>query len=426
MKVTNIIRKKGRRYIACKEIAARERAFDKRVRELALKDRKFARKDDVELTEEQKRAIDEFWKKYEFAYVPNYDTFKVYMNRTGKFDPRYIPHGLRSQYLEYYMTNPSYRTAFQNKAYLAKIYGNITQPVTVIRKIEGIYYDADYNKISRKKAIAICLERLKTKEIVIKPSGRSGGAGVVFLSEATEERLREEFKKIPGVLMVQEALTQHPFMQQLNPTTVNTVRVTTYLRKSQVVLLAAVVKVGSSGVRVDNYKHGGCILGIKEDGHSLPYALNVEMERVTTLPSGVDVSEGVDIPSFDKVVELAKKAHLQTPKMKLISWDIAIREDGKPVLIEANYGGAIWMHQLVTGPLFGEYTEEILDRYLLKKFYRIRANAKYTYREYADHIEITGCVGKKAMEKAPNEIHGKPVTKINGERNSSEEERQEK
>ena len=368
------------------------------------------------MTEEQKKEIDAFWKKYEFAYVPNYDTFQIYMNRTGTFDPRYLPHGLRSQYLEHYMTDSSYRTAFQNKAYLAKIYDNIKQPVTVVRKIEGIYYDANYNRISLNTALKICLQRLKTTEIVIKPSGRSGGAGVVFLSEANEERLREEFKKIPKLMMVQEALKQHPFMNRLNPSTVNTVRVTTYLRKRQVVLLAAVVKVGSQGVRVDNYKHGGCILGICKNGRSLPYALNVKMEKVTSLPSGVDVSETIQIPSFDKVVELAKEAHLQTPKMKLISWDIAIGEDGEPVLIEANYGGAIWMHQLVTGPLFGDLTEEVLDMYLLKKFYRIRANMDYTYKEYADHVEIIECTGLRKHEEIPEYIHDKPVTKVRSKR----------
>ena len=416
MRLTRNIHKRINRYIECKEITEREREFDKRVANLARKDQKFSKKDDIELTEEQKKEIDAFWKKYEFAYVPNYDTFQIYMNRTGTFDPRYLPHGLRSQYLEHYMTDPSYRTAFQNKAYLAKIYDNIKQPVTVVRKIEGIYYDANYNRISLNTALKICLQRLKTTEIVIKPSGRSGGAGVVFLSEANEERLREEFKKIPKLMMVQEALKQHPFMNRLNPSTVNTVRVTTYLRKRQVVLLAAVVKVGSQGVRVDNYKHGGCILGICKNGRSLPYALNVKMEKVTSLPSGVDVSETIQIPSFDKVVELAKEAHLQTPKMKLISWDIAIGEDGEPVLIEANYGGAIWMHQLVTGPLFGDLTEEVLDMYLLKKFYRIRANMDYTYKEYADHVEIIECTGLRKHEEIPEYIHDKPVTKVRSKR----------
>lgn len=74
------------------------------------------------------------------------------------------------------------------------------------------------------------------------------------------------------------------------------------------------------------------------------------------------------------------------------------------------------MHQLVTGPLFGDLTEEVLDMYLLKKFYRIRANMDYTYKEYADHMEIIECTGLRKHEEIPEYIHDKPVTKVRSKR----------
>lgn len=413
MKISKRFMKKAERYFEIKQITEAEKAFDQEVERLMAMDKKYATKEDVDLTEEQKKAIDEFWGKYEFAFKPNYNTFKTYMNRTGKFDVTYLPHGIRRNFLENVTANPAYRTAFQNKAYLSKIYLNIKQPTVVIRKIEGIYYDADYNKISLKKAIQICLDRLENTEIVVKPSGLSGGKGVVFLREATEEILRDEFKKIPKLMVVQEAIKQHPDMAKLNPSTVNTVRLTTYLDKRTVVPLAALVKIGNAGVRVDNYKHGGHILGIDiETGHSLPYALNVGLERVTMLPTGIDLSEGIDIPNFKELLETAKKAHLHTPKMKVISWDIAIDEEGDAMIIEANYGGDLRMHQSTTGSVFGDYLEEFLERYLVKRFYRERANWDYNFREYFDHIEITKYAGDESKVVVPEMINGKPVTVI--------------
>ena len=56
-----------------------------------------------------------------------------------------------------------------------------------------------------------------------------------------------------------------------------------------------------------------------------------------------------------------KTLHHQAPFFKLISWDIGIDKDDEPVLIEYNCHGQSIDFQAVNGPLFGEYTEEVLQ-----------------------------------------------------------------
>lgn len=153
-------------------------------------------------------------------------------------------------------------------------------------------------------------------------------------------------------------------------------------------MLAALIKVGNAEVRVDNYKHGGHIIGVRMDGRALPYALNIDFEKVTELPTGVDLSQGLVIPGFDYVVKSAKRAHMQNLQIKFISWDIAVDENEEAVIIEANHGGDSRMHQALTGPLFGDMTKEILDQYITREFYRLRGNMDFNYREYFDHIEL--------------------------------------
>ena len=76
--------------------------------------------------------------------------------------------------------------------------------------------------------------------------------------------------------------------------------------------------------------------------------------------SGV-VFEGYEVPSFDKVRELVIKASYMVPHFRLVSWDVAVLENGEPVLIEANlYDGQLDLHQISNGPLFGDRTQEIL------------------------------------------------------------------
>lgn len=412
MSIKSSFIRKIERKAELKQIAKKEQEFEDTLAKYLRYDRKYLKEGDTKLTDEQKEIVDTYWKKYEFAFKAPYETYEAYMNRTGKFDVHYIPYGIRKGILKYYITDQDYHWAFQNKAYLDRFYDAKRHPKIICRKVEGIYYDTNFKKISIDEAVEICIETLKNKEIVIKPSGRSGGEGVVFLAEADADLIKKEFKKIPKLMVVQEAIKQHQRMAELNPSTVNTVRLTTYLNDKEVIPLAALVKIGNHEARVDNYKHGGHILGIHLDGKSYPYALNVEYERVTKLPTGVDLSEGIEIPGFKSVLELATESHLKTPYIKLISWDIAINEDAQAVIIEANHSGDFRMHHALTGPLFGELTESFLDKYLVKTFFRERANMEWNYNEYFDHVEMTKYAGFEKNVVVPAKINGKPVTTI--------------
>ncbi|MBR5224340.1 MAG: leucine-rich repeat protein, partial [Clostridia bacterium] len=167
--------------------------------------------------------------------------------------------------------------------------------------------------------------------------------------------------------------------------------------------------------RVDNYKYGGHLLGLSLDGKALPYALDVKLNRVQILPTGVDLSSGIEIPGFSNVLKTAKRAHLHTPQGRMISWDIAIDDHSEAVIVEANFSGDLRMHHAVTGPLFGEMTEAFLDEYLAGRFSRERCSAEYDFREFFDHVEIMRYGGWRSSVTVPSEINGKPVTVIGRE-----------
>ena len=128
-------------------------------------------------------------------------------------------------------------------------------------------------------------------------------------------------------------------MAKLNPSTVNTVRLTTVLHKGKFSAAAALIKIGSPNARVDNYKYGGCLLGVNLDGTVLPWALNIDRERITELPSGIKLGEGgfTKVPCFNSVLEMAEKAHYCIPKIKVVSWDIAVDDENEAEIIEANF-----------------------------------------------------------------------------------------
>lgn len=384
--------------------------------EIAKKEDEFyALPDDKALTQDQKDAIDEFWGKYQFMGKIDYRAFQTFYNRSGIFDPRYVPHYFCKFFLRPNTAPLKYATAFQNKAYLPRLITNAKQPETVVRRVERLYYDADFKRIDEDTAINLCMEVLEGgREIVVKPSGLAGGKGVEFFASSSPQELKKVFHTKGALFVVQKSIKQHPEMAELNASTVNTVRLTTFLYKGRFIPVAALIKIGSPNVRVDNYKHGGCLLGVNLDGTALPWALNIDRERITELPSGVKLGEGgfTKVPCFDNVLATAERAHYDIPKIKLISWDIAIDDENEAEIIEANFGGDLRMHQVLTGPIFGDMTEKIIDYYAFRKFYKEGITPEFNYREYADRIEITKYAGSKSEVKVPGVIAGKPVTEI--------------
>lgn len=392
-----------------------EEDFNKSLAYGRLEDLSYALETDRELTAEQKAEVDAFWGKYRFVADMGYDAWKTYYNRSGIWDPRYVPYYFLKKFIRPTTAPQNYIFAFQNKAYLPKLLPNAKQPATIVRRVEGIYYNSAFQKITLEEAVALCEERLKSREIVVKPSGLAGGKGVEFVKEATTEALTEILKSKGDLFVVQDAIHQHPEMAKLNESTVNTVRLTTLMLDGQFTPLAALIKVGSPKVRVDNYKHGGCLIGVNLDGTTFPWALNVKRERVDQLPSGVDLAAGQfkRVPCFDSVLATAEKAHYDIPIMKLVSWDIAIDDEGEAEIIEANFGGDVRMHQVLTGPIFGDLTEEVLDTYCLEHgFSKPGLNKEYDYQEYFDHVVITRYLGRQKEVAIPLRINGKLVEGI--------------
>ena len=118
------------------------------------------------------------------------------------------------------------------------------------------------------------------------------------------------------------------------------------------------------------------------------------------------------MPNIDQLKKTVRKLHVQIPYLRLVSWDIGIDDSEEFTLIENNAMGMIQIHEAVTGPIFGELLDDLLDDYLLEKFYYTGANLSYTYREYDDHVEIESYDGKAVKVRVPDKIKGKPVTRI--------------
>ncbi|HEY4601030.1 MAG TPA: sugar-transfer associated ATP-grasp domain-containing protein [Cerasibacillus sp.] len=307
------------------------------------------------LTKTQKQQVRDYWKKYGKRVNTDWTAYFSFAN--DRFDPRYIPESLYygevAKKLYVHGMEGLHHKNVQEQIFDAK------QPKTIVRKINNFISDKDHKPISLEKAIQLCKDE---PEVIIKPStGTYGGQGIIFWKpEDGEDKLKSILTSLNQVI-VQEVVESHQFMKSITTSTINTLRVVTLLIDGEPVLLSTLLRMGKEGSRIDGFLAGGIIAVVNKNGYLEESAVQLDQTVRTQHDSGF-VFKDKKVPSYNKLIDDAFRQHSRIPYFKMVSWDYAIDKVGDPILIEANIPtGQIDFHQINIGPIFGEYTDRVLD-----------------------------------------------------------------
>lgn len=318
--------------------------------------KKYAPKEPI--PKEYAKAYKAYWSRYG-SFSPLWGWY--YAARNGNMDVRYVPHTLYYTKIDQHFNARKLGYGFNDKNYYAKIFAGIKQPETIVRIFGDILTDADYRQISVEQATSLILEQ---EEVICKPSQESGsGRSIEFWKTADAiDTIRQFLSEHDGAYIVQKVLKQHDKLNEVHAGSINSLRICSILLKDGVHILSSCLRMGVDKARIDNVTAGGISVGIHPDGTMDEFAYNYFTgEHTAVHPQGF-VFKGQTVPSYDKAVELVKEAHPIIGHFRLVSWDIAIDNEGDPVLIEANMRkGGINLNQFSNGPLFGDLTEQVLD-----------------------------------------------------------------
>lgn len=320
------------------------------------------------LTDEQIRQVREFYKPYR---IPNMVFHKFFTEKTGVFDVRYLPQDLYVGYIDAHFNDIRAAKYIDNKCYYDLFFHAVPQPVMLAKRMNKVWLNGKNEVISEQQLREI-LAQEEGGLFVKEAQTTAGGAGVSFferVDEATWEKIKKVVSSIPTDIVIQRKLEQHSKLAELNSASVNSLRLYSVLHTDGTVkIYSAVLRVGVGDTRVDNYSSGGISCGVTEEGTLRRYAYNKKGAKVTEHPVSGITLEGFQVPFYDKAVALVQRTHPTIPHFRSVSWDIAIVEDGTPVLIEANLcRGGIDLLQLDNGPLYGDDTEKILAEVFGKK-----------------------------------------------------------
>jgi hypothetical protein len=186
--------------------------------------------------------------------------------------------------------------------------------------------------------IAFCK---KHKTVITKVSNSSQGRGISRISASDDldvvfSKMEQSTLTNGGTVVVEEVVNQSEIMSVFNESSVNTVRITTFRKDDEIVIMFAFMRTGRKGAVVDNGGSGGLLIGIDEKiGECNAEGCDEEGHRYRTHPdSGVEFI-GFKIPEWDKAVTLAKELATVIPEQRYVGWDLAYTDVGW-VMIEGN------------------------------------------------------------------------------------------
>ena len=318
------------------------------------------------LSNSDREEIDAFWARYmtpiQRENLIDYQSYEVYnkLLHEGERLCDYMPDIFYGVFIDDYYGNPQHSKPVDDKNLYDLLFHDINRPRVIFRKMYDMLLDGDYKDITMDEAIAKASEY---DEVILKLGRFSGcGEGIIFWNSKTDDvEMIRNLVQHPKDVICQAIIKQHSELNRLNSTSVNSLRIMTLDLHGEIYVLSSVLRMGMNGARVDNASSGCIICGIKPNGQLKEVAYDKSASKYLCHPQGT-AFESVTIPNYDKcisiVIELAKRC---CSISRLISWDLAIDENGTPMLIEFNVCyGELDFHQLCNGPIFGDLTEDVL------------------------------------------------------------------
>ncbi|MGM9834215.1 MAG: sugar-transfer associated ATP-grasp domain-containing protein [Bacilli bacterium] len=297
---------------------------------------------------------------YSYIFSANYKGFKDKLKKIAKKEnKRYlvllcdtylsiIKYGIGlTDYLnyEFYKKNKTERKTYAGIKIQDYFYERVSPSAYKKRYTIKPDFLADFKKYTKRDFIVPEKSSLKdfkkyisTHEVFMsKPYDGLGGAEV-------EKKYSKDIKNIEEFynycqknrIFLEDVVKQHKEMNRMCAASCNTIRIMTFNNNGKPEILWAGLRIGNGINSVDNFHAKGMATEIDlETGKLVRPALDKDLQEYTHHPtSGVEI-EGFQIPYFDEVKKMVKEASLESDKILVVGWDVAITDEG-PIIIEGN------------------------------------------------------------------------------------------
>ncbi|WP_296197344.1 sugar-transfer associated ATP-grasp domain-containing protein [uncultured Microbacterium sp.] len=144
-----------------------------------------------------------------------------------------------------------------------------------------------------------------------------------------------------GETLIEEVIVQHDALAAVCPGTVNTTRVTTFVKDDGTVEIINMAQKFGRGEVSDQATFGGFYTVLDEQGHALGAGYDTSGNLFPTHPeSGFTIAD-FQLPHTDRLAAYMSEVALVVPSVRYVGWDVVMGPDG-PVLVEGNWGAGVF------------------------------------------------------------------------------------
>ncbi len=235
-------------------------------------------------------------------------------------------------------------SAYENSVFLDKY---------IFSKVFNDLYGRECMEINRYTSKSDVIEFMKKAgKAVYKPLEACEGRGIRSYSVSDYDNIEKLADDIlsgnKGNALLDEWLEQSAEMSKFYKDGVNCIRVYTFIHNDHFEFLDAKVSFGTTSDIVNATINGNLFATVDVNTGIITsdltdYTLVLYEEHPVTHFK----AKGTQLPCWDEVLELAKKAAYRVPQVAYVGWDIALTTSG-PVLIEGNHCGGCGGNQFCT------------------------------------------------------------------------------
>ena len=180
------------------------------------------------------------------------------------------------------------------------------------------------------------------RDVFIKPLAGSQGKGShVFTysdEKSAEGHLKQLLEEAPAWLL-EERIRQSAAMGLWNETSVNTIRIPSFLRDNNFTVIWTRMRMGKKGAVVDNAGAGGIVVSVDpKTGVVNSDGIDEAHNHFEKHPGCGLTFKGWQVPRWDDLLKTVEELHRTVfSKHVYVAWDFALTDDGW-VVIEGNWG----------------------------------------------------------------------------------------
>jgi len=259
-----------------------------------------------------------------FAYQAGYVDYRKYefylLNRKER--KTFLTRGKNNQIIKTF-NNHDHRYKFEDKAIFNELFNNFVGRNWMVINGSNLEEFISFMKINKKVILKLL------------DSDNAKGIGKLEYDEgANYEKIYAELLENKQ-LLVERWLTQHPDLDKLCDSSVNTMRMYTLYKDGTSYFVHAALKIGKGSI-ADNLALGGMYTCLDDSGVAYVEALDYDNNTYATHPITGEKIVGFQVPLFKEAVNMVKEAAKFVPQVGYVGWDVAISPN-RPVIIEGNF-----------------------------------------------------------------------------------------